>query len=636
MTEPQFDLKVALSLIRDKLEAGLPVKLHLGCGTNYFGDWLNIDNNSDNNIEKYDLHLDFSQGLPLADNCADFIYSEHLLEHLEIEAALRLLKDCLRVLKPNGVMRLAMPDLDKVVGYYSDPDWPAAAGLKEAGLGHVRTSAELININFHWWGHKWLYNWEELERRLRESGPVRIERCEWRQSRHHPLRDLEIRPPEASALIAEATKPTRASGKVRASFAAQTGSEGYKLTIVSTTYNHAPYIAQALDSWVSQKTDFPFQVLIADDCSTDGTTDIIRDYAARYPEIIKPVFRDQNLGPVKNGPDLMARIDTEYVAICEGDDFWLDPLKLQKQVDFLETHPECALCFHPVRIFYEDGSKPDEIYPSPDYRFNRSKLILADLLQHNFIQTNSVVFRWRFRAGLNYSDLIPDDILPQDYYLHLIHGETGEIGFLDEVMSAYRRHANGLWRGHDLRQIDFLNAYGLMCLNFYRNLERRFQVDRGSHISSLVVDVFRSYLKVKNWRGIFELTEKYPGYLNFDTLLMLIIEEKQAGEPADKSSASTLERFMEFNLRYPGCLPKISSAPGIFKWRRLKIGAQNMRRLGYIYIRLALLSDRLTGFPGLRRIKVLARHYAASLFHHGDFQKLRLFYQRHPEMSERI
>ena len=144
-------------------------------------------------------------------------------------------------------------------------------------------------------------------------------------------------------------------------------SESIKVSILCITYQHAPYIARALEGFVSQRTDFPFEVLIYDDASTDGTADIVRQYARQYPQIIKPILQTENqfskglyVDKAFNWP----RVQGKYVALCEGDDYWTDPDKLQKQVDFLDAHPDYAVCFHPVVIKWEDHSSPDSIFLS--------------------------------------------------------------------------------------------------------------------------------------------------------------------------------------------------------------------------------------------------------------------------------
>ena len=118
------------------------------------------------------------------------------------------------------------------------------------------------------------------------------------------------------------------------------------VSIVCITYNHEPYLRDALDSFLMQKTNFPIEIILAEDCSTDGTRKICEEYATKYPETIKYIYRDQNVGYNENEYEAMSAASGKYIAYCEGDDYWTDPLKLQKQVDFLETHPDYAVCWH--------------------------------------------------------------------------------------------------------------------------------------------------------------------------------------------------------------------------------------------------------------------------------------------------
>jgi predicted SAM-dependent methyltransferase len=181
-----------------------PVKLNVGCGTDYKNGWINIDNNSDHNIEKLDLDWDLRNPLPFDDNSVDFIFNEHFLEHLTVEEGQGAIKDFMRVLKPDGVLRIAMPDLETAIKFYNDPNWKRRPFIKNFDLQFVQTRAELLNMNFRWWGHKWLYDWEELERRLRDSGCTKIKRKRLGKSQNKELRGLEIR--SESLLIAEVEK----------------------------------------------------------------------------------------------------------------------------------------------------------------------------------------------------------------------------------------------------------------------------------------------------------------------------------------------------------------------------------------------------------------------------------------------
>jgi predicted SAM-dependent methyltransferase len=178
-----------------------PIKLNIGCGTDYKDGWINIDNNSDNNIEKLDLNWDLRFPLPFEDNTVDFIFNEHFFEHLSPEDGVRVMADLRRVLKPSGILRIAMPDLEVVVNNYLNVPLNKDPVIKAFGFDYIQTPAEWINMSFRFWGHEWLYDWEELERRLRQAGFTNIKRVTLRKSKHEELKNLEIR--DGSYLVAE-------------------------------------------------------------------------------------------------------------------------------------------------------------------------------------------------------------------------------------------------------------------------------------------------------------------------------------------------------------------------------------------------------------------------------------------------
>lgn len=182
------------------------LKLHIGCGTVYKDGWINIDNNSDNNIARLDLAWDLHYPLPFSDNTVDFIFHEHFLEHLDVASGLRALTDFRRVLKVGGIMRVAIPDLQGIIAAYQDADWIQnnKEFLQKYGLGFVKTNAEMLNINMRAWGHQWLYDWEELERRLKEVGFSFVKQEQIYMSDSHDLQNLETR--AESTLIAEVIK----------------------------------------------------------------------------------------------------------------------------------------------------------------------------------------------------------------------------------------------------------------------------------------------------------------------------------------------------------------------------------------------------------------------------------------------
>lgn len=181
-----------------------PIKLNVGCGTDYKKGWINIDNNSDDNIEKLDLNWDLRNPLPYDDDSVDFIFNEHFIEHLTVEEGQAAIRDFMRVLKPGGIMRIATPDLEVTVDKYVNVPIEKDPVIKKYKMDYIKTRAERINIGFRAWGHKWIYDYEELERRLKEAGCKNIKRQKLRQSSSKDLENLETR--DESTLIVEVTK----------------------------------------------------------------------------------------------------------------------------------------------------------------------------------------------------------------------------------------------------------------------------------------------------------------------------------------------------------------------------------------------------------------------------------------------
>jgi glycosyltransferase involved in cell wall biosynthesis len=239
-----------------------------------------------------------------------------------------------------------------------------------------------------------------------------------------------------------------------------------KVSILCLTYNHERFIVQAVESFLTQKTDFNFEIIINDDASTDSTAELIREFQKKYPDIIKPIFQKEN--QYSKGVQrmlskfLLPRAKGEYIAICEGDDFFTDERKLQFQVDFMEEHPECSLCFHPVKVFFENNEEKDYIFPNLE---NRKIFTAKALLIGNFIQTSSVMYR-----SQEYNNLPATNFIPGDWYLHLYHAKLGKIGFIDKVMSVYRRHSGGVyWDAYNNQDMLF-QKYGILNLVLYFEL----------------------------------------------------------------------------------------------------------------------------------------------------------------------
>lgn len=272
------------------------------------------------------------------------------------------------------------------------------------------------------------------------------------------------------------------------------------VSVLTLTRNHASMIAENLESILAQKTTFPFQHIIVDDASTDGTQDIINDYAARYPHII-PILLKQKAPHGENVRALFEQCRSKYAVLCDGDDYFTDAGKLQTQVDFMERNPDCALCFHPVSVVYEDGS-PTKIYPPVDLLPGGERLwyTLRDLLISNFIQTNSVMYRWRFQGGL--PEWFDPTLIPGDWYWHLLHAETGKIAYLRKPMSAYRRHAASLYAHAEKNHVAHRRDHGLRELRTYSvcnaHFRNRYYKDFSRLARGVFADFVQNYLKTKD------------------------------------------------------------------------------------------------------------------------------------------
>ena len=210
------------------------------------------------------------------------------------------------------------------------------------------------------------------------------------------------------------------------------------VSIKCVVYNHEPYLKQCLDGFVMQKTNFRFEAIVHDDASTDKSADIIREYAELYPDIIIPVLEEENLYS-KDKVLLRRKMNNlckgKYVALCEGDDFWTDPYKLQKQVDYMEAHPGCSLCFTAADVIYEKGVPKNDQYVFAQQE-TRDLYDLPDLW---IVATASILH-------VNKMDNYPYDprFLYGDFPLIMFMLQKGYLHCIGEKMVTYRRNASSV------------------------------------------------------------------------------------------------------------------------------------------------------------------------------------------------
>jgi glycosyltransferase involved in cell wall biosynthesis len=212
------------------------------------------------------------------------------------------------------------------------------------------------------------------------------------------------------------------------------------VTVRCITYNQEPYIRAALESFVMQKTNFRFEVIVHDDASTDNTASILREYAEKYPGIIVPIYEEENQYSKRNGSIgriMMAATRGKYTALCEGDDYWTDPLKLQKQVDFLEAHPEYSMCWTNAVDLDPDGSQREQNRYGGD-----TDSPISDIITKGgaFISTASICFKSSIYKSM------PIEVRSQyvgDFPLQIYLAYIGKIRYLHDLTTVYRRNSIG-------------------------------------------------------------------------------------------------------------------------------------------------------------------------------------------------
>jgi glycosyltransferase involved in cell wall biosynthesis len=221
-----------------------------------------------------------------------------------------------------------------------------------------------------------------------------------------------------------------------------------KVSVLITTYNQEGFIAQALGSVLMQQVNFPFEIVLGEDASTDLTREIVSEFAKKYSDKLRILYRDEaeakrdraaGVGGKGSFVNCLAACKGEYVALLDGDDYWTSPHKLQRQVDFLDQHPDFAICFHGARIVDDEGTTLAAGAPAAD---QPEILSFVDLLVVNSIPACSAIFRrglfgelpsWFYGVTLG------------DWALHLMNAQHGKIGRLSDVMAAYRIHPEGFW-----------------------------------------------------------------------------------------------------------------------------------------------------------------------------------------------
>lgn len=257
-------------------------------------------------------------------------------------------------------------------------------------------------------------------------------------------------------------------------------SHNVMVSVCCLVYNHEKYLTKCLESLVNQQVDFSYEVIVHDDRSTDNSLSIIREYETNYPNIIKLIEQKENqyqkIGlPAIYRTFLYPLSLGKYIAYCEGDDFWSDPLKLQKQVDILEKHPDCHMCCHHVQAVNEDGSiRKAEGYPQ--LPLDSGELspceFMKGLTDGYFFHTTS--FLCRRTDILKFINPPPQFYLESDLDdvpLLLFFGDLGKNYYIDETMSCYRRNSDGSWTEEQKGNLKKIISHKKRMIRLYQEYE---------------------------------------------------------------------------------------------------------------------------------------------------------------------
>ena len=263
-----------------------------------------------------------------------------------------------------------------------------------------------------------------------------------------------------------------------------------KVSVLTITYNHEKYIAQAIESVLMQEVNFDYELVIGEDCSTDKTREIVIDYQRKYPHKIRLLLNEKNLGMHRNFAQTYHACRGQYIAVLEGDDFWTSPHKLQKQVDFLDNNPDFAICFHNMQVIYEDDIKE----PHHLFSTNQKEVItIEDCFKSIPINTVSCcLFRNKlFGEFPKWYFKLPG----YDMALHILNAEHGKIMYLNEVMGVYRVHRGGVWSGKVVFDHERRSLICIAGIEFVKIIDRHFKYKYRHDIRIALIQRYISLIK---------------------------------------------------------------------------------------------------------------------------------------------
>jgi glycosyltransferase involved in cell wall biosynthesis len=238
-----------------------------------------------------------------------------------------------------------------------------------------------------------------------------------------------------------------------------------KLSVCIFTYNHKLFIAEAIESVLKQITNFDFEIVIGEDCSTDGTREIVKFYQEKYPQKIRTIFNSENLGMMQNNMNTILQSQGDYISLLDGDDYWIYDQKLQRQVDFLEANPKYAMCYHDGKVLV-DGVIHDRTLNS---HLKKNEITFTDIICDVSIATFSLVFRREALSG--YPPPWFKNLNAPDRPLFLLLASHGPCYLIRETWGIYRIHPNGSWSGQNYQSKWLTHLQIFRVINkHYRNV----------------------------------------------------------------------------------------------------------------------------------------------------------------------
>lgn len=294
------------------------------------------------------------------------------------------------------------------------------------------------------------------------------------------------------------------------------------VSILCITFNHEKYIAQAIEGFLIQKTNFKFEIIIHDDASTDKNVEIIKSYQCKNPELFNCIFQTENQYSKKDGSlenAIFSAPRGKYIALCEGDDFWTDPYKLQKQVDFLEKNNEYGLVHHEADYFFQKSGKKirnhhqtNKIYPSNGFVFE-------ELLGNNNIYTPTVMFKSSLLKHFMAIDVsVRSSFLMGDYVMWMEFSQHCKFHYLPDSMSVYRVLENSASKSTSYeRDMLFLNSYYDIKLFFANRFQSKINTEKIIEQARLSASMYNAIKYYKNKKA-----RDFASKLEIDSLGILI------------------------------------------------------------------------------------------------------------------